>query len=120
MASLVLLAFTGLLIAVLYYTASRFTSREPVLGFDRERWLQNVNDRWKMAPDLIKRQLLTGKDSSDVKALLGEPTGRIDSVGRWVYYMGEGVWGFGAHFDHLNVVFKEGTVAEVIHLKARD
>lgn len=89
-------------------------------NFDQEKWKLQKNERWKMASGLLENKLLIGKDSSQIKALLGEPDNRTDSISQWVYDMGGGVQGLGFHFDYLKVRYKDGVVADVVHYKAWD
>jgi hypothetical protein len=101
--------------SVLFHTsASKFSSKA---------WQADTARRFTMAGDIIKSNLLTRKDSSEVKALLGDtPRKYEDGAGqrRWVYDMGQGGGGLGWLFHSLEVNFCNNRVSLVVHNKVKD
>lgn len=95
-------------------------SYEPQKDFNITTWSTD-KERYQMADDLIERKVLVGKDSSEVKAMLGSPERRSDSTNQvelrdsWTYDMGMGSFGFGVKFHTLIIKFHENKVSEVIH-----
>lgn len=103
----------GLLLAWMAHTPGR--------AFNQASWLADTQHRYQMADDLLKRQLLAGKDSQQVKQLLGEPdrTTFQDSTA-YRYEMGAGAGALGIEFHSLLIRFRSGRVAAVEHVRIRD
>lgn len=91
---------------------------EPQKDFNTTAWSQD-RQRYEMADDLINQKVLVGKDSTDLKAILGVPNRRTDSTYEvqlrncWMYGMGMGPWGFGVKFHLLIVKFDGNKVIAV-------
>ena len=92
---------------------------EPKKEFNQEAWLKDDRKRYYMAADIINSKLLVGKDTTEVKQLLGVPTisrGPSD----WGYNMGEGSGGLGFMFHFLLLKVENGKVAAVKHERWQD
>jgi hypothetical protein len=93
---------------------------EPKMKFDQTIWEENKNERYQMGEDLVKSKILIGKDTSDVKLLLGQPTWK-DSLNRsWTYDMGTGSSGFSLIFHSLTLNFNKSQVMQVEHSETKD
>ena len=96
-------------------------SYTPGKDFDKQEWLTNREGRFVMAGDIIKSKMLIGKDTVQVKQILGEPGWRGDSARLWTYHMG---WGGGfivSLYHHLNIKLDAGKkVVSVEHSEIRD
>jgi len=99
---------------------------EPSRDFDQSFWLRDREERYQMADDLIESGILIGKDTNQVRQLLGPPgwsgrakygTGITDS---WFYNMGIGGGGLGFLFHNLIVKLDKGRVVAVEHGRTRD
>ncbi|OZI09685.1 hypothetical protein BWI93_02115 [Siphonobacter sp. BAB-5385] len=77
--------FTIAATPILYVTLVLFffkaISYTPNLDFEAELWATQTAKRFQMAEDLIDSEILLGKDTTQIKALLGEP----DHYGRCVW-----------------------------------
>ncbi len=109
---LIYLALIQLLIFWINYTPSR--------DFDKSIWLNDKEGRFQMALDLIDSKLLMGKDTNQVKQLLGDPTFGMNNENSYTYDMGFGGGGLGFMFHHLIVKFESNKVVSVEHAKIRD
>ena len=49
-------------------------SREPSSDFDKSKWLADREGRFAMGDDIVKSKILLGKDTNQVKQLLGQPS----------------------------------------------
>ncbi|MDB6151547.1 MAG: hypothetical protein JWQ44_2995 [Chthoniobacter sp.] len=93
----------------------------PSKDFDKSQWLADKEGRFQMAGDIIKSKILIGKDTNQVKQLLGAPTWVGDTTYVWTYDMGFGGGGLGFLFHHLNLKLdNESKVTSVEHVKIRD
>jgi hypothetical protein len=91
----------------------------PSRDFDTAQWLKDKEGRYQMARDIIESKMLLGKDTSQVKQILGDAArGNSDSI--FVYDMGFGGGGLGFMFHHLIVKFDNNKVVSVEHAKIRD
>lgn len=99
---------------------------EPKRDFDKEDWLADKTHRYQMVDDIIGSRMLYGHDTTTVKALLGEPTLRHDSVwhrqgdNSWEYDMGSGGGGLGFTFHYLNLRFRNDKVDSVYYFHFDD
>jgi hypothetical protein len=108
---LIYFALIRLLMFWITYTPSR--------DFDKAQWLKDREGRFQMAGDIIESKMLLGKDTSQVKQILGDAAwGNCDST--FVYDMGFGGGGFGFMFHHLIVKIDNNEVVSVEHAKIRD
>ncbi len=98
----------------------------PTKDFDKREWLADREERFQMAGDIISSKMLIGKDTNQVKEVLGEPQWRNDSDWRpgtkntWTYDMGLGGGGLGFLFHNLIIRFDKEKVVAVEHAKVRD
>lgn len=81
--------------------------------FNQDKWMAEKNKRHEMADDLIQSDIIAGKDSNKVKALIGEPDLRNDTLQIWNYNMGQGGGGFGFTMHHLVVEFTADSVSNL-------
>lgn len=98
----------------------------PSKHFDKSQWLSDKEGRFQMAGDIISSNMLLGKDTNQVKQILGEPTWGSDSIWRhdtvntWAYDMGMGGGGLGFLFHNLIIKFDKEKVVAVEHAKISD
>lgn len=98
----------------------------PSKDFDKSQWLTDKEGRFQMASDIISSKMLIGKDTNQVKQMLGEPTWgsdstwRPDTVNTWSYDMGMGGGGLGFLFHNLVIKFEKEKVVAVEHSEIRD
>lgn len=74
----------------------------------------------EMVANLIQSGVITGKDSNEVKTILGEPENRNDSLQTWNYNMGQGGGGPGFTIHYLVVKFSADSVSTIWHQKIVD
>ncbi len=108
---IIYLGLIQLLMFAFTYTPSR--------DFDKSEWLTDKEGRFQMAGDIIKSDMLIGKDTSQVKQLLGDPTWGMNNSS-FVYDMGFGSGGLGFMFHHLIIKFDSNKVISVEHGKIHD
>lgn len=106
------LAFTWLVYKVITY--------ERQSKFNRDKWVTEKYRRHEMAKDLIQSGIMAGKDSNEVKTILGEPDNRNDSLQTWNYNMGQGGGGPGFTIHYLVVKFSADSVSTIWHQKIVD
>ncbi|MFT3911649.1 MAG: hypothetical protein QM737_19660 [Ferruginibacter sp.] len=90
------------------------------IAFDKSRWSSQISKRFEMADDIIDSEMLIGKDTNQVKEMLGEPAWRISFSNQWNYHMGWEVAGLGALVHNLFLTFEDGKVKKVVDAKERD
>ena len=73
-----------------------------------------------MGDDIVKSKILIGKDSNQVKQLLGQPTWQDSLNTSWTYDMGMGGGGLGFLFHNLSVQFDKAKVVKVGHIRIKD
>jgi len=101
-------------------------SYTPSKDFDKSQWLTDKEGRFQMAGDIIKSRMLIGKDTNQIKQLLGDPTWRSDTTyqaelrNSWFFDMGMGGGGLGFMFHNLIVKFDKHKVVDVKHGKTQD
>ena len=93
---------------------------EPKRGFSQRKWHSDKTSRYYMAPDIIESKMLIGKDSNQVKAILGEPDIRRPQYSHWEYDMGEGSGGLGFMFHFLRVNIENNKVVSIQHGRVQD
>jgi hypothetical protein len=64
--------------------------------------------------------MLVGKDTNEVKSLLGVPSYRENAGQFWNYDMGQGGGGLGFLFHSLKISFNKGQVSTVMHVQISD
>jgi hypothetical protein len=95
-------------------------TREPSSDFDKSKWLTDKEGRFEMGDDNIKSKMLIGKDTNQIKELLGQPTWQDSLNVQWSYDMGMGGGGLGFLFHNLTVRFDKNKVTTVEHNKIKD
>ena len=102
-------------------------SDTPAKDFDQSQWQTDKVGRFQMAGDIIKSKMLIGRDTNQVKQLLGDPTWRSDSTyqeelkNSWFYDMGMGAGGLGVVFHTLSMKFDNNKkVVAIKHSKMQD
>jgi len=113
------ITYTGLIVIMIYWM-----TYTPSKDFKQEEWLINKDERFQMANDIIERKILIGKDTSQVKLILGavdwsDNNWQPDSINTWTYDMGMG-GGLGFTFNHLYVKFEKDKVFSVEHIRIDD
>lgn len=96
-----------------------FITREPSSDFDKLKWLTDKEGRFSMGDDIVKSKMLLGKDTNQVKQLLGQPTWQDSLNVSWTYDMGFG-GGFGFLFHNLSINFDKNKVVKVEHSRIQD
>jgi hypothetical protein len=94
-------------------------TREPSIAFDKSKWLEGKEGRFEMGDDIVKSNIVIGKDTNQVKQLLGQPTWQDTSNLHWTYNMGFG-GGFGFLLHNLSVSFDKNKVIKVEHHRIED
>ena len=97
-----------------------FITREPSSDFDKSKWLTDKERRFSMGDDIVKSKILLGKDTNQVKQLLGQPTWQDSLNISWTYDMGNGGGGLGFLFHNLSVQFDKAKVVKVDHIRIKD
>ncbi|MCC7028440.1 MAG: hypothetical protein IT265_15880 [Saprospiraceae bacterium] len=82
--------------------------------------MTNKEERFEMADDLIIRQILKEKDSTQVKLFIGMPNWQDSLNMKWTYDMGSGIVGFGLYFHTLIITFSSNKVIKVEHIRIPD
>jgi hypothetical protein len=96
-------------------------SYTPSKNFDKLEWLTDKEGRFEMANDIIKSKMLIGKDTTQIKQILSDPTWGGDSTKVWIYDMGFGGEAFSSIFHSLNLQLdSKEKVILVEHIKIRD
>lgn len=100
------------------------TTREKSRDFDSAVWRSNTKteegtDNYQMIDDLIDRELLVDKDSSEVKDKLGNPELKDKKRNIWQYYTGTSS-GFGFTDHQLIVKFAGNKVILLEHIRQQD
>ena len=99
-----------------------FGNFTPNKDFDKSEWIKDNEGRFQMAHDIIKSKILIGKDTNQLKQIIGDPSWRENTAQIWTYDMGYGGGsGFDFLFHNLKITFnKKGKVISVEHLEIRD
>lgn len=124
--SIIISSFIGLILYVISVTVTiYFLFREKSREFERKNWVLSGEDmekrlsRYEMIDDLIDERLLDGKDSLQVKEIIGNPDVRNRENNSWEYDSGTG-GGLGFVDHYLEVYFKNGKVFKVVHKRIED
>ncbi len=122
---LILTWISAITFALIIYTAIielfiYSITREPSRDFDQSNWMTNKEERFEMADDLIIRQILKEKDSTQVKLFIGMPNWQDSLNMKWTYDMGSGIVGFGLYFHTLIITFSSNKVIKVEHIRIPD
>ena len=117
-ATLILSPIIYLGLIMLFMLSMTYT---PSKNFEKSQWLTDKEGRFQMAGDIIKSNMLIGKDTNQVKQILGDPTWGSDTTRTWTYDMGYGGGGLGFLFHHLNLTLdNNGKVITAEHVEIRD
>lgn len=92
----------------------------PSKDFDQTKWQTDKEKRFQMANDIIKTNMLIGKDTNQVKQILGVPTRDRSTTGVWTYDIGYGGGGLGFLFHHLHLKLENNKVVSVEHIEIHD
>jgi hypothetical protein len=95
-------------------------TKEPSSNFDKSKWLTDREGRFEMGDDIVESKILLGKDTNQVKQLLGQPTWQDSLNISWTYDMGMGGGGLGFLFHNLSVQFDKAKVVKVDHIRIKD
>ena len=94
---------------------------EPGRNFNKHEWLTDREGRFQMANDIINSKVLIGKDTTEVKQILGEPSWKENGHTMWTYDMGWGGGWMSSLFHNLNLtVDRQGKVVLVEHVEIKD
>lgn len=111
------LIYAGFAYAAFIWLVFNVIMYEKQTKFNRDKWMAERNKRHKMAADLIQTGIIAGKDSNEVKALIGEPDFRNNTPQIWNYTMGEGGGGLGFMMHYLVIEFAADSVTSIWHQK---
>ena len=117
------LLLTPLLFFGVVYTFLFILFHEPSRKFDKTSWQSESGKRFQMADDIIKRKILIGKDTTQIKDLLGDTNQKFQDSSKqlhWTYEMGEGGGGLGFLFHSLEINFKNNKTVTIQHSEIRD
>lgn len=106
--------YTGLIAVFIY-----LISREPSSDFDEVKWRTDIESRFEMGDDIVESRMLIGKDTNQVKVILGQATWKDNLNKQWNYNMGMG-GGLGFLFHNLSIKFKNNVVTNVYHTRIED
>jgi len=93
---------------------------EPTRKFDKSIWLSDPNNRYQMSDNIIDSKMLIGKDTNQIKQILGNPKWRSVSSNSWTYDMGMGGGGLGFLFHSLDISLVNGKATKVDHFEIKD
>ncbi|HRE37653.1 MAG TPA: hypothetical protein PK092_04390 [Chitinophagaceae bacterium] len=114
------LIYAGFAYAAFVWLVFTMITFEKQTKFKRNKWIAERNERYKMADDLIQSGIITGKDSNEVKALIGEPDLRNVTSQIWNYNMDNGGEGFCFSIHYLVVEFMADSVSNIWHQMIAD
>ena len=112
------LLFLGV-VSIYLYLLFHIPSRK----FNKNSWRSETAKRFQMSDDIIKSEIFIGKDTTQIKDLLGDTNQKYqDSLQQfhWIYEMGEGGGGLGFLFHHLEIKFKNNKAVLIQHIEIRD
>lgn len=84
----------------------------PTHDFDKQKWHDDVEQRYELSEDLIDSEVLMGKTMDEVKLLLGDDY-QESGKDQWSYYLGFRPGFANIDPDVLEIEFKEGKVINV-------
>jgi len=114
------LIYSGFAYVAFVWLVFNVITYERQTKFNQDKWMAEKNKRYEMAADLIQSGIVAGKDSIEIKALIGEPDLRNDTSQIWNYNMGEGGGEFGFSMHHLVVEFAADSVSNIWHQRITD
>ena len=83
----------------------------PKLDFNRQKWIDNKDERYEFAEDIINSKMLIGKTKTDVEKLLGNDHFKEDD-NDWFYDLGFTPGSIDP--DSIEIEFKNGKVESVL------
>lgn len=95
----------------------------PSKKFDKISWRYDTGKRFQMSDDIIKSEILIGKDTTQIKDFLGDTHQKYQDSSKqltWIYEMGEGGGGLGFLFHSLGITFKDNKAILVQHFEIKD
>jgi hypothetical protein len=84
----------------------------PRHSFTKEKWAENIEQRFELSASLIDNEILIGKTKEEVKRILGDEDNNYFSDS-WTYYLGFVPAIANIDPDFLVVEFKNGVVVSV-------
>jgi len=118
LATLIVTPFIYFGLIILFIFLMSYT---PSKNFDKTKWLTDKEERYQMVDDIIESKMLIGKDTNQVKQILGEPPWRDETAKKWTYDMGCGGGGLGFLFHNLDLNLDiKSIVISVEHIEIRD
>lgn len=81
--------------------------------FTKLTWDTEISKRWMMREDIVNKKILIGKDSLEIKTLIGEPSTKDSTAKKWIYDLGSEKAGLGLVFYYMDVKYENGRVKEV-------
>lgn len=89
-------------------------SCERRIKFDENHWKKYPNERYKMADDLIKSQILINKSKNEVRTLLSDDCKDCDDDSNdWMYFLGEGFHKLDRKWEIMDIKFYNDRVSSV-------
>jgi len=91
----------------------------PKTTFDKQKWDEQIKERYKMSEDIMKSEILIGKNKAEVIELLGEYFYRYDE--NYIsYYLGFVPGFFNFDPDVLDIYFKNGKAVSINQRNMRE
>lgn len=88
--------------------------------FTKLKWDTEVSKRWTMRKDIVDKKVLIGKDSLEIRALIGDPSVKDSTINKWTYNLGSEKAGLGLVFYYMDVKYENGKVKEVKSIDIAD
>ncbi|HJV20526.1 MAG TPA: hypothetical protein VJ552_11655 [Sediminibacterium sp.] len=101
------LIYVGILLILLVNVGNH-----PSYKFDKEKWVSDRENRYKLSKDIIGSKMLIGKTKSEVRQLLGNED-NTDESDYWTYYLGLRPGFAIIDPDVLDIQFEDGKVTKV-------
>ena len=82
--------------------------------YNKQQWLSQPTERYRMVDNIIESQMLMQKSRAEVISFLGQPDDSLSSSKKgYLYKLGTPPSFFEEEPEHLLVIFESGTVSEV-------
>jgi len=114
------LVYAGFSYSAFVWLVFKVITYERQSKFNYDKWVTEKYRSYKMAADLIQSGIIAGKDSNEIKTIIGESNDKNDSLKTWNYNMGQGGGGPGFTIHHLVVKFSADSVSTIWHHKIVD
>ena len=105
------LIYAGLVLLLLFSM-----SYYPNHSFNREKWINDREDRYQFSQKMISSKMLIGKTKTEVRQMLGDVE-NSDSTNSWYYYLGIRPEFSNIDPDNMEIIFQDGKVTDVIQHK---